>query len=159
LQPGKGTYTNRLFFLGGADSMRGWLQDTFVPQDVVGQPLPDCDPSVPGGAGGTVNPSTALLAQLGGDAFVLWRNEVRIPIGTTNFALGLFLDAGNLWKGLCHVNPLQLRADAGVGVRYITPIGPVAVDLGFNLAPQPLVPGEPPVTEAPFAFNFSIGTF
>ena len=27
------TYPDRLFFMGGFDSMRGWLQDTFMPQE------------------------------------------------------------------------------------------------------------------------------
>ncbi len=27
------TYPDRLFFMGGFDSMRGWLQDAFIPQD------------------------------------------------------------------------------------------------------------------------------
>ena len=31
------TYPDRLFFMGGFDSMRGWLQDTFIPQDYADQ--------------------------------------------------------------------------------------------------------------------------
>ena len=31
------TYPDRLFFMGGFDSMRGWLQDTFMPQELANE--------------------------------------------------------------------------------------------------------------------------
>jgi outer membrane translocation and assembly module TamA len=36
----------------------------------------------------------------------------------------------------------ELRAAAGFGVRYRSPVGPVRIDLGFNLDPRELVPGS-----------------
>ena len=51
----------------------------------------------------------------------------------------------------------------GTGVRYKTPIGPVRVDLGYNLNP-PVFPVKQPASGAPYAdqgrrfnFFFSIG--
>ena len=35
---GSRTYPDRLFFLGGADSIRGFSQDSVVPQDIADQP-------------------------------------------------------------------------------------------------------------------------
>jgi outer membrane translocation and assembly module TamA len=47
---------------------------------------------------------------------------------------------------------VRLRWNAGVGLRYATPVGPLAVDYGFNLTRQ--------VEDEPFgAFHFSIGLF
>jgi outer membrane translocation and assembly module TamA len=34
----------------------------------------------------------------------------------------------------------DLRAAAGFGIRYRSPVGPVRLDLGFNLDPRELVP-------------------
>jgi outer membrane protein assembly complex protein YaeT len=169
--PRRVTYTNRLFFMGGADSMRGWLQDTMVPQDVVesynfthpmmngptGRNIVDrCtgDPLFPADLPTNTNPAqtnTIIAAtQRGGDAFISLRNELRIPIGNTGFALGAFFDVGNLWKDIRNID-LALRFAAGGGVRYVTPIGPVAFDVGFPIARQAF--------ESPYAFHFSIGLF
>lgn len=164
------TYTNRLFFMGGSESMRGWLQDTMIPQDVIesylytdpggarpgGRNVPDpCTNGAlfvrPPSAGNGITANDLLVAtQRGGDVFLNWRNELRIPIGSTGFALGAFLDVGNLWKNAGNVD-FTLRASAGGGIRYVTPIGPVAFDLGANLSPQSF--------EIPYAFHFSIGVF
>jgi outer membrane protein insertion porin family len=42
---------------------------------------------------------------------------------------------------------------AGVGLRYGTPIGPLALDLGFNLAP------DASINEQIAAIQFSVGLF
>ncbi len=52
-----------------------------------------------------------------------------------NLSLGPFMDAGNL-----NVNQLSLGAlqyGTGVGLRYMTPVGPVNFDWGFKLFPKP----------------------
>jgi outer membrane protein assembly factor BamA len=184
----KVTYTNRQFFLGGAETLRGWLQDSLIPQDVFdnqGGPPADCTdgPTM----GGNTDGSALAYSQRGGDVFLLMRNEVRVPIFSTGLVLGLFWDFGNLWKDLRNVphyvdprtgqvvNGIALRHAAGVGLRYVTPIGPVGLDLGFNLSPrliaaerpnpdmtpdaQRLMPVLPAVFELPYAINFSIGNF
>ncbi|RYZ35491.1 MAG: hypothetical protein EOO72_12095 [Myxococcaceae bacterium] len=47
----------------------------------------------------------------------------------------------------------MLRYAAGVGLRYVTPVGPLAFDVGFNLD------RDEALNEAPTQFHFSIGTF
>jgi outer membrane protein assembly factor BamA len=142
------TYPNRQFFLGGADTMRGWLQDSLVPADVLAPPASTGCANIPPPPVGS---NTLILSQRSGDAFILWRNEVRIPIGSSGLAGGLFVDVGNLWKDLRNVFSVPtLRFSPGVGVRYITPIGPVGIDLGFNPFPSPAT--EP---VAVFSFSFS----
>jgi len=48
----------------------------------------------------------------------------------------VFLEAGNVWEnpGDFHLN--DLRSDAGLGIRIITPIGLLRFDYGINLAPR-----------------------
>jgi outer membrane protein insertion porin family/translocation and assembly module TamA len=51
----------------------------------------------------------------------------------------------------------DMRYDVGPGLRYMTPIGPLRADLGFQLNPIPglLVNGKP--QPRAFRFHFSIG--
>ena len=153
------TYTNRQFFLGGSDTLRGWLQDTVIPQDLLRDVIADtqsCELNNlrqwPLGSGVDCI-LRAGSVQRGGDAMFLWRNEVRVPIGSTGLGIAVFLDLGNVWKNPANFNPFQLRAAAGAGVRFATPIGPLAFDYGFNLSPRP------ELREAAGAFHFSIGVY
>ena len=51
----------------------------------------------------------------------------------------------------------DLRYDVGPGLRYLTPIGPIRVDLGYQMNPIPglLVNGKEQARR--FRFHFSIG--
>jgi outer membrane protein assembly factor BamA len=133
------TYPNRAFFLGGVDTMRGFLEDELIPQDIAEQIAadPNLDPN-------------AIVRS--GDAFVLVRGELRFPIYGV-LRGGLFADLGNLWADAAKLNPVELRPTAGVGVRVDTPVGPLALDWGFNLDPR----GE--LRERSSAVHFSIGLF
>jgi len=82
--------------------------------------------------------------------FINPRLELRIPVSGP-FEAGLFFDAGNVWVEPKNVDLLVLRYAAGPGLRIATPIGPVAFDYGFNLAPRQW--------ENRGNFHFSIGLF
>jgi len=136
------TYPNRQFFLGGVDTVRGYLQDAMVPQDIADE--------------GSVD--TAGVVQ-GGDVFMVLRGELRFPI-FGDLAGGAFVDLGNTWidtggrpaepGGL---NPLELRPSAGLGLRINTPVGPIAFDYGILLRRRTYL-------NEPFgSFHFSIGLF
>lgn len=151
LRDGSRTYPDRLFFLGGVDSVRGFLQDSMIPEDIAQQLL---DPA-----------SGLQLNQVvirGGDAFVNPRLELRVPL-SGNVQTGLFLDAGNLWRDPQKVNPLRLRYAIGSGLRIGTPIGPLVFDYGFNVEQilDELYPNriEQRYWEPLGAFHFSIGLF
>jgi outer membrane protein insertion porin family len=118
--PGSQTYPDRLFFLGGVDTLRGFLQDSLVPQDIAKRLL---DPS----SGLTIRD----VVIRGGDVFLNPRVELRIPVGSS-VETALFLDAGNLWTDPARVNALELRYAVGTGLRIATPIGPLVFDYGFN---------------------------
>ena len=120
----------RRYFLGGASSLRGWGRYEVAPLDA-GQPI-------------------------GGHTMIESSAEMRIPI-FGNFGAVLFADAGNVWQNAWAFDLNDLRYDVGPGLRYLTPIGPLRVDLGYQINPIPglLVNGEPQPRR--FRVHFSIG--
>jgi len=52
-----------------------------------------------------------------------------------------FVDAGNVYPRVGDVDVTDLRPAAGFGLRYRSPVGPIRIDLGFNLDRREVVPG------------------
>jgi outer membrane protein assembly complex protein YaeT len=132
------TYPNRAFYLGGVDTMRGYLEDELIPQDRAEAIIMD--------------PTVAPAVVNSGDAFVLFRGEIRFPL-YAELSGGLFTDVGNLWADGRDLDALELRPTAGFGLRLNTPVGPIALDWGFNLDPREAL------DERSNALHFSIGLF
>jgi len=77
---------------------------------------------------------------VGGNGLLALNAEVRIPIAGRLAAVA-FYDAAQVWPNLSDLRftfegPAGLRQGAGVGLRYMTPIGPVRVEYGWPLSPQ-----------------------
>ncbi len=70
--------------------------------------------------------------EVGGTGLLLFNLDYRFPVAG---GLGgtLFLDAGNVWADWRDVNPGEAKGGVGVGVRYLTPIGPLRLDVGWKL--------------------------
>lgn len=151
LIPGSQTYPDRLFFLGGVDTLRGFLQDSLVPQDIAQRLL---DPR----SGLTIRD----VVIRGGDMFLNPRAELRIPVASS-VETALFVDAGNLWTDPTRVNAFELRYAVGTGLRIATPIGPLVFDYGFNVdrVLDDLFPNRDNKRywEDIGAFHFSIGLY
>lgn len=153
------TYPDRLFFMGGIDSMRGWLQDTFVPQDYADLIARDFNKPAS-------DPSKFTISQValrGGNLMVNPRLELRVPLRSPLETV-LFFDSGNLWADASYAFSggfnFPLRAAVGTGLRLQTPIGPVAFDYGINLSRLVEGPSDPRYTYEDFgAFHFAIGLF
>lgn len=155
------TYPDRLFFMGGVDTMRGWTLNSFIPQDNVdriyaSKDLPESlpDPSNPGQTIPNANKFTPATQPIrGGNLMANERIELRIPVRGP-FETVLFGDIGNLW-----IDPnypfdkkvFPMRVAIGSGVRVQTPVGPLAVDYGFNVTKESY--------EDVGAINFAIGLF
>jgi len=143
--------------MGGIDSMRGWLQYTFMPQDYADAIASTA--SLPAS-----NPKKSTIATFplrGGNLMVNPRLELRIPIYSPLETV-IFLDTGNLWFDASY--PFQhgfpLRTAVGSGLRLQTPIGPIVLDYGINLSRLVDGPSDPRYTYEDFgAFNFAIGLF
>lgn len=54
-----------------------------------------------------------------------------------NFQLVAFLDSGVVTQSISEVNTTTLRHSAGPSIRYVTPVGPIRLDWGFVLDPEP----------------------
>ncbi len=123
LDPDSQTYPDRLFFLGGVNTVRGFQLDEVVPEDIAER---------------IQNGQITIddVGVRGGDFFINPRAELRAPL-TDLFSLGVFLDTGNVWSDPGNIRALEdvfkLRYTAGAGVRLETPLGPVALDYGFKL--------------------------
>jgi outer membrane protein assembly factor BamA len=77
----------------------------------------------------------------GGNALLLGGAEMRYNL-TRSFQLASFLDTGNVYPETRDLAVSDLRWSAGVGLRYRTPIGPIRLDWGYILDPQPGDPGR-----------------
>ncbi len=153
-------YPDRLFFLGGVDSLRAFLADSMVPEDTAedllalsDETLRDpnrCTRSVFPTPGEQLPLSICSVPIRGGDVMLNPRLELRFPL-TTSFQGGIFLDGGNVWTKVSELRPWVLRYGLGAGIRFATPIGPIALDYGFNVGRRPW--------EDIGAFHFSIGLF
>ncbi|HZH03766.1 MAG TPA: BamA/TamA family outer membrane protein, partial [Myxococcaceae bacterium] len=158
LEQGSTTIAPKRFFLGGASSMRGFREDGVIPQDrrtAFRQEREACR-ALASGAGcspaASILQSGRELPSPGGEMFTLGKAEARFPAFNA-FDLGVFFEAGNLWLSRLDVNLLDVRTAAGVGLRYLTPVGPLVFDLGFNLDP------DPALNEQTAYVHFSIGLF
>jgi outer membrane protein assembly complex protein YaeT len=119
------------YFLGGSTTLRGWGRFEVSPLSGSGLPI-------------------------GGHSFANFTTELRIPI-VGKLGGVLFVDAGNVWTNPWDINLNDLRYDIGPGLRYNTPIGPVRLDVGFQLNPIDglIVNGEP--QQRSYRIHFSIG--
>jgi outer membrane protein assembly factor BamA len=147
----------KAFFLGGTETLRGFNEDELIPQDTrsaLHGNIATCSQLV-----SQVGCNTATLGLIrsggqsaispGGSVVLAGRGELRFGIASS-FDGAVFLDAGNLWYNPTTVST-QLRYATGFGIRTALPIGPAAVDFGFNLAP------DYALGESVFRLHFSIG--
>ena len=156
LTAGSTTPPVRRFFLGGATSMRGFNEDQLIAEDVRATyraQVRDCQ--ILAAKDGCSSAAKTVLAgrqvpSQGGELFALFKSELRFP-AFASLDLGVFFEMGNLW--LAVPTALSFRPIVGAGLRYVTPIGPIAVDVGANLTPDVLI-NEPPVV-----VHFNIGVF
>lgn len=119
------------YFLGGSADMRGWGRFEVSPLTLSGLPI-------------------------GGHSMFQTSGEVRIP-AFGNLSAVLFVDAGNVWYDSFDFNLDDLLVNVGPGLRYRTPIGPVRVDLGYQITRLEglLISGEPEPRR--WRVHFSIG--
>lgn len=113
------------FFAGGSDSVRGYPYQRLGPLDSQGNAIGGME----------------LL-----EGSVEWRFPVRDP-----FEGVVFFDFGNVAPDIKTFTWEETRFTAGVGLRYLTIIGPLRFDVGYEL--------NPPEQNffSPYQFHFSIG--
>jgi translocation and assembly module TamA len=93
------------FFVGGANSIRGYAEDSAGPKNLLGFPR-------------------------GGNALLVLNQEVRVPI--LRWARGVaFVDAGNVFTTNRDISFGALRVGYGVGLRLDTPFSIFRMDVGW----------------------------
>jgi outer membrane protein assembly complex protein YaeT len=119
------------FYAGGDNSVRGFPLDRLVNEE-------------------TVTPSGYPT---GGNGVIVLNSEVRVNL-FGQFQGAAFVDAGNVFPRANEFSVTDLRPAAGFGVMYRSPVGPIRVDLGFNLQPRTFSSG---VTERGYVVHFLLG--
>lgn len=140
----------------------------FGPCDIIG-PNPDCKPNlmVPiperlfaGGRTthrsfgenqlGVYGQTVDLQDQVGygGNGFLLFNVEWRQQL-VGSLGAAVFFDDGNVWDDWRKVALNQLRPGVGVGIYFMSPVGPVRLDYGMKLDKKPFEPLG--------VVNFSVG--
>lgn len=105
---------SRRFYAGGGGSVRGYGYQRIGPRDANNDPI-------------------------GGKSLAEFSLEARVRFG--NFGIVPFVDAGNISTDfLPDFN--KLRIGAGVGGRYYSSFGPIRIDVGTPVNPQP---GDPKI--------------
>ncbi len=95
------------FFLGGRTTVRGFKEETLGPLGADGTPT-------------------------GGNYMLNLNTELRVPL-QYGFVVAVFMDAGSVWIDRNPGSDFDLRKTAGLGLRYVTPVGPIALDYGWKL--------------------------
>jgi outer membrane protein insertion porin family len=90
------------FYLGGANSIRGYAENSVGPADTSG-------------------------AALGGRVVTLANLELRTPLAG-NWWTTLFGDAGNNWSSFHNIRLDQMLFSLGAGLQYVAPVGPIRLD-------------------------------
>ncbi len=106
------------FFAGGRTSHRAYDRDQL------------------GIPGKTLFPSGGDLVEVGGNGLALLNLDYRFPIADPVGGI-VFLDYGNVWADWRDLDAADLKPGAGLGLRYASPIGPVRLEIGWKLDPEP----------------------
>lgn len=108
------------FYLGGINSVRGFDWRAISP--VIYSYTADGE---------------LITTEIGGTEFVQFNVEYLIPIIEDSGLVGLvFFDAGNAWASEGE-SISGLRESAGFGIRWFSPMGPLRLERGYILDPQP----------------------
>jgi outer membrane protein insertion porin family len=104
------------FYGGGLGTVRGFEQGSLGPVDVTG-------------------------AFIGGNRRLNVNNEFYLPVPGANadrtLRIFLYADAGNVWGENEKLTFSSLRASAGLGVSWVSPVGPLKLSYGYPIRKQP----------------------
>ncbi len=116
---------NFKFYLGGADTVRGWGSRRLSPQ------LFECG-----------DPNNCRGIPIGGFTMIQGNLELRLDVGG-GFALIAFADMGDVQANEKTFKPEEWNYSAGPGLRFDSPIGLFRLDFGFRLNETGVYPNEP----------------
>jgi outer membrane protein insertion porin family/translocation and assembly module TamA len=125
-------HPSKRFFAGGSQSVRGFGQNLLGPRVLVADAVQDCpDEPLPECVGrlASESPGSFVERPIGGNAAFELSLELR-KLLSSRWGVVAFLDAGQVWDGLSSITaPIWTP---GVGLRYLSPVGPLRLDIGYN---------------------------
>lgn len=141
-------HPQKRFYAGGANSVRGYAQSRLGPRVLTTDVSNLLQPVAAAGGGAGCTPESVVdlscdaaamgdrgfqARPTGGTAVVEGSLEARIRISPL-LQGALFTDFGQVWSAWDAVTLSTLRWSPGLGVRYLSPIGPLRVDLAYRVA-------------------------
>jgi len=115
------------FYMGGIDSLRGFERDDLSPRDNKGK-------------------------RVGGNKFAQFNFELRYLLLKEQGIVGVaFFDTGDVWGDDEKVELTKMRESVGLGIKWLSPMGPINVFYGWILDRKDSDHG-------PGAFEFSMAT-
>ncbi len=134
------------FYLGGANTVRGYDRDYCPPLGLLTKPIPAPHVGLPPAAD-----DLWRYVPQGGRTMVNCNFEFRFPI-YYELQGAIFADTGLLVKdSMMQDAPDNMLGGAGFGFRYNTPIGPIRFDLAFKLD------RKYPEFESPYVWYLTLG--
>jgi outer membrane protein insertion porin family len=122
--PNRDVFIDERFFAGGGTTHRAFGRDDLGVRGETLFPRPK---------------DRSQYAPVGGNGLLLANLEYRFPVAGPVEGV-VFYDAGNVWADWRSIGFDSLRSGAGVGARYLSPIGPFRLDIGWKIDP---LRGEP----------------
>lgn len=121
------------FFAGGATTHRGFAQDELgIPFSTCRDAEGSFDPALDCAA--TLFRVDGRLEPAGGNGLALVNLEYRFPIFGPVEGVAFF-DSGNVWADWRQIDFGDFANGVGLGLRYVSPIGPLRLDVGYPLDP------------------------
>ena len=129
------------FFSGGTNSQRGFAERKLSPFATAMDDMGKVTSRVPYGGAGLIDTSV----------------EARVPLTTVKampLNVAAFLDGGDVTETVGELDPGNLHWAVGAGLRLITSVGPVRLDVGYRLN---RTGGANPEPDSHFAYHLTIG--
>ncbi len=127
--PQSNVFIDERFFAGGSTTDRAYSLDEL------------------GIRGQTLLKPGAHWMPVGGNGLALANFDYRFPIAGA-FGGTVFFDSGNVWadwRDIRLTGPDGFKSGAGIGFRYLSPIGPLRAEVGWKLHRETSPPAEGPV--------------
>ena len=123
------------YFPGGINSVRGYDARSLGPRVAVFTQAPE-----PGTCAGDLTGCQSRLVRrdvLGGSQQLVFNNEFIFPIVEALKLKGvIFFDAGQAYSASGGIRFEDMRTSVGFGVRWLSPMGPLRIEIGFPINPR-----------------------
>lgn len=148
-------HPQKRFYSGGANSVRGFAENRLGPRVLTAEVASLLGYAAPQDAGPVCSPESILdrtcdpgglpdgdfVSQPVGGSVLLEANaEMRFPLFSSVLQGVGFVDVGQVWGDRSDVHLADLEATPGLGVRYLSPIGPVRVDVAYRFRGGEVLP-------------------